>query len=74
MAHASNRTLVGALNEANFYRLAARKEGVLSTQDRKKRVVYACRVSKTLSPSYWSEDVLMYLDWVSFIHERNLLK
>ena len=69
MAHGSNRILVRALNEENFYRLATRKKEVLSTKDRKKRVEYAHRILKTLAP-YWSEDVFNYLDGVSFIYKR----
>lgn len=71
IAHVSNRTLVRALNEENFYRLGARKKGILSAEDRKKRVEYARRVLKELTPCYWYEDVLMYLDGVSFVHKRN---
>ena len=44
IAHVSNRTLVRALNEENLYKLGARKRGVLSAEDRKKRVEYANRV------------------------------
>ncbi len=54
MTHANNRTLVGALNEENFYQLSARKKEVMATEDRKKRVEYTRRVLKTLSPSYRS--------------------
>ncbi len=32
MAHVSNRTLVRALNEENFYRIVTRKKEVLSTE------------------------------------------
>ena len=39
--------------------------------DKRKQVVYAVKAVKHTSPAFWTEDVLLYLDAVSFVHKRN---
>ena len=41
MSQVSYRTLIRALNDANYYRLTARRKGIFSVEDRKKRVKIA---------------------------------
>ena len=40
MTHVSRRTLIRALKETNYYRLTSIRKGVLSAEDRKKRVKF----------------------------------
>ena len=71
MTHVSCRTLLCALNEANYHRLTAIRKGVLSVEDRKKRVKFARDALKRYHTGLWSEKVLLYLDGVSFVYKSN---
>ena len=71
MTHVSRRTLIRALNEAKYYRLTAIRKGILSVEDRKKRVKFARDALKRYHTGFWSEKVLLYLDGVSFVYKSN---
>ena len=64
-------TLIHALTEAHYYRLTAIRKGVLSVEDRKKRVTFARDALKRYDTGFWSEKVLLYLDGVSFVYKSN---
>ena len=74
MSHVSYRTLIRALNDANYYRLTARRKGVLSVEDRKKRVKFARDALRKYGSQFWSDNVLLYLDGVSFVYKSNPYK
>ena len=74
MTHVSRRTLIRALNEANYYRLTAIRKGVLSVEDRKKRVKFARDALNRYDTRFWSDKVLLYLDGVSFVYKSNPYK
>ena len=74
MTHVSRRTLIRALNEANYYRLTAIRKGVLSVEDRKKRVKFARDALNRYDTKFWSDKVLLYLDGVSFVYKSNPYK
>ena len=71
MTHVSCRTLIRTLNEAKYYKLTARRKGVLSADDRLKRVKFVREAIKKYDSRFWSDDVLLYLDGVSFIYKSN---
>ena len=71
ITHVSYRTLVRALHDAGYRFLNPRKKGILSAKDRRKRVSYARDALKKHDRNFWTDDVLMYLDGVSFHHKQN---
>lgn len=71
ISHVSYRTLVRTLNNAGYRCLRPRRKGILSAKDKKKRVRYARNALQKRKKSFWVEDVLMYLDGVSFVHKTN---
>ena len=48
-----------------------RGEKGFSLPETKKRVAYAAKALKSTSPTFWADNVLIYLDAVSFVHKRN---
>ncbi len=67
----SVRTIRRLLNRNGYYYLQARKKGLLTTKDRKKRVEFAKRVLRDYSEDIWSNKIAFYLDGVGFIYKRN---
>ena len=68
---ASYRTFARILNCAGFKHLQPRKKGLLSYKDKQKRLQYARKMLRQHRSSFWTEDVAMYLDGVSFVHKFN---
>ena len=70
---ASRRTFSRWLNKNGYGFFQARKKGLLSETDRKKRVAYARHMKRCLLPqnTFWTEEVSFYLDGVSFIYKHN---
>jgi hypothetical protein len=70
------RTFTKYLNALGFKFLQARKKGLLSDEDKKKRFRYACDMKKTLRkcPDFYVNHISFYLDGVSFIHKFNPMK
>ena len=70
------RTFTKYLNALGFKFLQARKKGLLSDEDKKKRFRYACDMKKTLRkcPDFYVDHISFYLDGVSFIHKFNPMK
>ena len=71
MTHVSCRTLIRTLNEAKYYKLTARRKGVLSADDRLKRVKFVGEAIKKYDSCFWGDDVLLYLDGITLIHKSN---
>ena len=67
----SIRTLSRILNESGYKYVRPRRKGILTASDKKKRVAYAAKALKNTTPRFWTDDVLLYLDAVSFTHKRN---
>ena len=67
----SYRSLVRILNKAGYRGLRPRQKGVISNADRRHRVRYAKEAFKKYEENFWTDDVLIYLDCVSFIHKQN---
>ena len=73
MTMESKRTFYRILHESGYYFLQARQKGLVSGNDRKKRLKYAKEMKCHLSenPNFWKDDVAFYLDAVSFIYKGN---
>ena len=71
----SYRTIYREVKSAGFNFLPARKKGVLTSRDRKKRKAFAKQCKKILSakPNFFSRDIAFYLDGVSFVHKTQPL-
>ena len=70
ITNASYRTLVHPLNDAGYWWLTSRRKGLLSAIDRKKRVQYARAALRDYDRDFWTYNVLLYLDGVSFRHNH----
>jgi len=66
----SYRTLVRALNDAGYRWLTSRRKGLLSAGDRKQRVQYVRGALRNYDRDFWTGDILLYLDGVSFRHNH----
>ena len=73
MTMASKRTFYRCLREHGYHFLQARQKGLVTVNDRKKRIIYAREMTRHLLiyPNFWKEDIAFYLDAVSFIHKGN---
>ena len=49
----------------------ARKKGLLTEADKKKRSKFAKKVLKTLKEEFWTEGISFYFDGVGFVHKTN---
>ena len=70
---ASRRTFSRYLNEEGYSYLQARKKGLLSENDRKLQLQFAREVKCKMrqNPDFWTNEVVFFLDGVSFIHKYN---
>ena len=66
-----NMTLSRFFNQSGFKFVQPWKKGTLTPKDNRRRVAYALKASKNTTPMFWTDNVIMYLDAVSFIHRRN---
>ena len=67
----SVRTVRRLLNRRGYYYLQARKKGLLTANDRTKRVGFAKMVLRDYGNDIWSKEVAFYLDGVGFAYKRN---
>lgn len=70
-AKVSNRTVRRCLKAHGFQYLQARKKGLLSSSDLKKRVAFAKSIKRTYPETVWCESVAFFLDGVSFYYKGN---
>ena len=70
----SYRTLVRVLNQHGYRYLRPRQKGLLSVKDRRRRACFARNALEKYDRQFWTDDVLLYLDGVSFIHKQNPYK
>ena len=70
----SYRTYTRVLNDAGYRKLQPRKKGLLSTKDKKRRKTFATRALKEYEDTFWTNDIALYLDAVSFVHKYNPFK
>ena len=66
----SLRTAQRILNRNGYHHLKARRKGILSVGDAKKRLSFARKMKKK-EPEFWQEGIAFYFDGVGFIHRRN---
>ena len=69
--HICNRTVTKYLNEAGYKFLQARKKGVLTVRDTKKRNIFARNTKRNYPKELWTDKINFYLDGVSFCYKRN---
>ena len=70
ITNVSYRTLVRTVNDAGYRWLKPRRKGLLSAADRQQRVRYARDALRKYDENFWIDDVLLYLDGVSFRHNN----
>ena len=69
----SVRTVSRFLNSQGYFYLQARKKGVLTVLDMKKRLRFARQMKKDHGSDIWTKRVAFYLDCVSYAYKRNPL-
>ena len=69
LSKVSSRTLYRISNQSGFKYILPRRKGILTATDKRKKVAYALKVVRNTTPTFWTDDVLLYLDAVSFVHE-----
>jgi transposase len=71
---ASRRTFSRHLNLLGYRFLQARKKGLLTDKDRKRRLKFARKTKRLClreNAHFWRDEVAFYLDGVSFVHKYN---
>ena len=71
VVNVSYRTMVRVMNENRYKFLGPRQKGLLSGKYRKRSVRFARNALKQYDLEFWANDVLLYLDGVSFVHKHN---
>ena len=66
-------TISRFLNKEGYYYLQARKKGLLTKADMKKRKTFARRMQNEYSHDVWTQDIAFYLDGMGFAYQRNPL-
>ena len=69
--HVSVRTVTRYLHANGYRYLQARKKGLVSEADKKKRVRFAKKIMKEYDEDFWTKDIAFYLDDVSFVYKKN---
>ena len=69
----SNRTIRRYLNRNGFKFLQARKKGLLSEKDKRKRLTFARWMRRDYSRNVWEKEIAFYLDATSFVYKRHPL-
>ena len=67
----SVRTFRRFLTRNGYRYLQARKKGLLSDSDKRKRVDFAKLMMRNYPADIWREGIAFYLDGVGFVHKRN---
>lgn len=62
----SNRTIRRCLNKHGYGYFRMRKKGLLTAEDRKKRVKFCNRIKSLRNEDFWKTHISMYLDGVGF--------
>ena len=67
---ASRRTYSRYLNELGYYYFSAARKGILSDNDKKVRLQFACKMKQHLirNPDFWINEISFYWDGVLFVH------
>ena len=64
-------TISREMHKLGFGLREARKKGVLTLQDTRKRLKWAKAMRRNMGERFWTEDVSFYLDGVSFVFKTN---
>lgn len=67
----TTRTIRNVLNKHGYAFRPARRKGILSEKDLRKRLQFAKKVLKLYEPTLWTQDICFYLDGKSFVHKVN---
>ena len=70
----SYRTYTRILNDTGHQQLQPRKKGLLSMKDKKRCKTFRTRALKEHEDTFWTNDIALYLDAVSFVHKYNPFK
>ena len=71
LKYVSSRTVRRLLNKNGYRYLQARKKGILSHMDIRRRSQFAKKMRRGYDADVWTDKIAFYLDGVSFIHKTN---
>lgn len=71
ITHVSVRTVRRVLNNCGYNYLQTIKKGLMSSEDRKKRIKFGKDMLKSYPEDVWTKQVAFYFDGVSFVHKHN---
>ena len=71
LKHVSTKTIHRVLHKNGFKYLHARKKGLVSAQDKMKRLQFARNAKATLATDFWKNGLAFYFDGVNFAHKGN---
>ena len=57
------------LHRHGYKYIQASRKGILTLADHESRLKFACGIKREYSSSLWTEQVIFYLDGVSFVHK-----
>lgn len=69
----SRQTIARFLHSKGYFYLQARKKGLMSWTDRRKRVAFARYVQRLYPDDLWTNVIAFYLDGTGFVYKRNPL-
>ena len=69
----SLRTVTRYLNSKGYFYLQARKKGLMTVEDHKKRVKFAKDMLRNYRTDVWKKDMCFFLDGTSLTYKRNPL-
>ena len=72
-ADVSRHTIARFLHTKGYFYLQARKKGMMSWSDRRKRVAFARSVQRNFNEDLWTNVIAFYLDGTGFVYKRNPL-
>ena len=70
VSHVCNRTRRRILNKHKYFYTVKRKKGIVTFNDRKKRMAFVRRC-KRFGPELWTQRISFYFDGVGFAHKTN---
>ena len=69
----SESTVARFLHTEGYHYLQARKKGLLTKTDMKKRRIFARKIQREYNENVWTHDIAFYLDGTAFAYKRNPL-
>jgi len=64
-------TIRRVLHKHKYFYLQARKKGLLTPKDKRRRLKFARKMKKLAAENFWRKQISFYFDGTSFVHKTN---